>query len=556
MRRRSISFFVISLFLMGGLILRLYTLTDGAYTQAAEQQSSLTVAIANARGTIYDTNLKPLVNRGTECRASLTATPEALAAVSGSLTGEELAALTERLQGGKPVAVTLNGFPASADGLVFLDAPVRYTEPLLAPHVLGYLDGDGLHGVSGAELVFDEWLNACAGKAEATYTVDAVGRPLQGIPPVVSNTLDSARAGIALTLDSEIQKIAENAAKEHIAKGAVVVMEPDTGRILAMVSLPDYQPSTVAENLENEDAPLLNRALANYNCGSVFKIVTAAAAIEAGIPLDTAFTCTGKVDVGGVTFHCHNRLGHGTLDMTEAFAQSCNPYFIRLAQRMGGQTLYNMAVALGFDRPIILAEGWKTARAVLPSETELLSPAAVANLAFGQGALMASPVHIAQLVAAVVNDGEIIRPTLLKGIVDAQGNLTEEAIAPAQSAFSASTARTLREMMRVVVDEGTGRSARPFELGGGGKTGTAETGWEQDGKAVVQSWFGGFYPSEDPEYVVVVLAEDAENTGGQSSPVFKQICEELTMLEKQREAEREAEQEEQEAEGGESQPLP
>ena len=215
-----------------------------------------------------------------------------------------------------------------------------------------------------------------------------------------------------------------------------------------------------------------------------------------------------------------------------------------------------MAVALGFDRPIILAEGWKTARAVLPSETELLSPAAVANLAFGQGALMASPVHIAQLVAAVVNDGEIIRPTLLKGTVDAQGNLTEEAIAPAQSAFSASTARTLREMMRVVVDEGTGRSARPFELGGGGKTGTAETGWEQDGKAVVQSWFGGFYPSEDPEYVVVVLAEDAENTGGQSSPVFKQICEELTMLEKQREAEREAEQEEQEAEGGESQPLP
>ena len=540
MRRRAAVFFVIALFMLGALILRVYVLTDEPLAQVADQQASLTVTVANARGTIYDTNLKPLVNADTEYRACLSPTPQALSAVSGSLSKEELEELTVRLQSGKPVAVALDGPPSSAGGLVVVDAPVRYTEPLLAPHVLGYMDGDGLHGVSGAELVFDELLNACSGAAEATYTVDAVGRPLQGISPTLSNTLDSSKAGVVLTIDSEIQKIAENAAKEHITKGAVVVMEPSTGRILAMVSLPDYQPSTVAECLDQEDGPLLNRALCNYNCGSVFKIVTAAAAIEAGIPLDTSYTCYGAVDVGGVTFHCHNRLGHGTLNMTEAFAESCNPYFIRLAQQMGGQTLYNMAVALGFDRPVILAEGWKTARAVLPSETELLAPAAVANLAFGQGALMATPVHIAQLVAAVVNDGEIIRPTLLKGTVDVQGVVTEEAAAPAQTAFSASTARTLREMMLAVVEEGTGRSARPFELGGGGKTGTAETGWEQDGKEVVQSWFGGFYPAEDPQYVVVVLAEDAENTGGQSSPVYKQICEELTMLEKQREAEKQA----------------
>ena len=538
MRRRSFGFFVIALFFMGVLILRLYVLTDGQFAQVAEQQASLTVTVANVRGTIYDTNMKPLVNADTEYRASVTATPEALAAVSNRMTPEELAELTARLQSGKPVPIALEGLPSSTDGLVLLSAPVRYSEPLLAPHVLGYLDGDGLHGVSGAELYFDELLNNCSGKAEVTYTVDAVGRPLQGITPTLNDTLDQAKAGVVLTLDSEIQKIAENAAKKHMTKGAVVVMEPETGRIVAMVSLPDYQPSTVAQNLDGEDGALLNRALCNYNCGSVFKIVTAAAAIESGISLDTTYSCTGKVDVGGVTFHCHNRLGHGTLNMTQAFAQSCNPYFIRLAQKMGGQTLYTMAVELGFDRPVILAEGWKTARAVLPSETELMSPAAVANLSFGQGALMATPVHIAQLVAAVVNDGEIIRPTILKGTVDALGNLTEETVAPAQQAFSASTARTLREMMLTVVEEGTGRSARPFELGGGGKTGTAETGWEQDGKEVVQSWFGGFYPAENPRYVVVVLAEDTDNTGGKSSPVYKQICEEITMLEKQRETEK------------------
>ena len=535
MRRRSIGIFLLVLVLMGGLMLRLYDLSGQNLSQAADQQAGLTVTVANVRGTIYDANLRPLVNAETEYRVSLTASPETLAAVSSCLDAAALETLTERLQEGKPVAAVLDSLPSPADGLAVFETPVRYSEPLLAPHVLGYLDGDGLHGATGAELVFDERLNDCAGKAETTYTVDATGRPLQGIAPTLSNTLGRAKAGVALTIDADIQKIAENAARQYIRKGAVVVMEPSTGRIAAMVSLPDFQPSTVAENLNNTDAPLLNRALCNYNCGSVFKIVTAAAAIEAGIPLSTSFDCAGSLDVGGITFHCHNRLGHGGLTMTQAFAQSCNPYFIRLAQRMGGQTLYAMAVALGFDRPVILAEGWKTARAVLPSETELLSPAAVANLSFGQGALMATPVHIAQLVAAVVNDGNIVRPTLLKGMVDENGALTEEPVSPAQSAFSASTARTLRELMKTVVEEGTGRSARPFELGAGGKTGTAETGWEQDGKEVVQSWFGGVYPAENPGYVVVVLAGDAENTDGKSSPVFKKICEELTMLQKERE---------------------
>ena len=328
MRRRSFGFFVIALFFMGVLILRLYVLKDGQFAQVAEQQASLTVTVANVRGTIYDTNMKPLVNADTEYRASVTATPEALAAVSNRMTPEELAELTARLQSGKPVPIALEGLPSSTDGLVLLSAPVRYSEPLLAPHVLGYLDGDGLHGVSGAELYFDELLNNCSGKAEVTYTVDAVGRPLQGITPTLNDTLDQAKAGVVLTLDSEIQKIAENAAKKHMTKGAVVVMEPETGRIVAMVSLPDYQPSTVAQNLDGEDGALLNRALCNYNCGSVFKIVTAAAAIESGISLDTTYNCTGKVDVGGVTFHCHNRLGHGTLNMTQVSAQSCNQYLI------------------------------------------------------------------------------------------------------------------------------------------------------------------------------------------------------------------------------------
>ena len=112
-----------------------------------------------------------------------------------------------------------------------------------------------------------------------------------------------------LTLDQDIQRIAETAAKKSIQRGAVVVMEPATGRILAMVSLPSFQPDTVARYLDSEDAPLLNRALCNYNCGSVFKITSLATALEQGISPDTCYTCSGQLVIGENKFPCHNRLG-------------------------------------------------------------------------------------------------------------------------------------------------------------------------------------------------------------------------------------------------------
>ena len=283
--------------------------------------------------------------------------------------------------------------------------------------------------------------------------------------------------------------------------------------------------------LEDERSPLLNRALCNYNCGSVFKIVSAAAALEAGVPLNESYTCKGSINVGGIPFHCHNRLGHGVMSMVSGFAQSCNPYFVHLMQNVGGEALYTMATNLSFDRPLLLAENYKTARAVLPSELELQSPAAVANLSFGQGSLLATPMHIAQMVAAVVNDGEVIQPSVVKGFVDKEGNLEASTVSPAQWAFSEQTARTLRNLMIETVENGTGSGGKPRTGGAGCKTGTAETGWEnEDGSAVVQSWYAGFYPAEQPKYAIVVLAEDAEGTGSQSAPVFRQICDDLYTL--------------------------
>ena len=536
MKKRALVLFTLLLFILSGVVLQVYRLSDAYLSQAADQQGSVTVKVANSRGTIYDARLRPLTNAGEEYRLSVTPSPEAIAALSGMLDEEQLAAVSERLQSGKPAVVTLPEIPTNLEGSLLFKVPVRYGGRLLAPHLLGYMDGDGLHGLTGVELAFDEYLNSCGGQASVTYSVDAMGKPLQGIAPQVVNTLADAKAGVVLTIDQDIQKIAEEAAKRYMTKGAVVVMEPATGRIAAMVSLPDFQPGTVADSLDAADSPLLNRALCNYNLGSVFKITSAAAALEKGIPISTAFPCNGSVTIGNVTFHCHNRLGHGTLNMQDGFAQSCNPYFIQLMQQAGGSALLGMASNLGFDRSLILVDGLKTARATLPTAEELLSPAAVGNLAFGQGSLLGTPVHVAQMVAAVVNGGKIIRPTILKGYCDKEGRLSEETIEPEQTVFSKQTAQTLKDLMIYAVKEGTGASAQPTVSAGaaGGKTGTAETGWKSENKAVVQSWFGGFYPAENPKYVIAVIAEDSDNTKGKSSPVFKKICEDIYMLEQAR----------------------
>lgn len=531
MRKRGLIAFTALLLLFGSIVLRVYQLTSSELSQAAQQQSTLTVTVANTRGTIYDCRMRPLVNEGLEYRACIAPFPITTAMLSKTLEPSAWADLNERLKLGKPVVTTLQTLLPPTEGISQFQVAKRYSGTLLAPHLLGYMDAEGTHGLTGVELAFDEYLNSVGGSLSVTYSVDANGRPLQGVQPTFQNTLSNADAGVVLTLDADIQKLAEKAARSSISRGAIVIMEPSTGRILAMVSLPDFQPDTVAECLEAPYSPLLNRTMCNYNCGSIFKIVSCAAALEAGVSTDTTFTCTGSVKIGNVIFHCHNKLGHGTLDMKNAFAQSCNPYFIQLIQLVGAENMYAMATTMGYDRALLLADGMKTARAILPSLENLQLPAELANLSIGQGELMATPIHVAQMVSTVLNGGQLIRPTILKGYVDSAGVFTEAAISPPQTTFSEEIAATLREFLVYAVNHGTGTTARPSHGGAGGKTGTAETGWVQNGESVVQSWYAGYYPGERPRYAIAVLAEDKDTTGARSAPLFKKLCDELYLLE-------------------------
>ncbi len=520
MRKRSVILLTSLLFAFSGIIARLYRLTEQNFATAADVQSTVTVTLATARGTLYDRKLQRLTNADTEYVAGVIPQPTALAALADS----GVAVNTD----GKPTVLRADTSFPLVDGIRQFTVPKRYGENTVAAHLIGYVGEGGTHGVSGAELALDDRLCETAGHLKVTYRTDGAGRVLTGGEVTVDNTLARANAGAALTIDRELQHTVEVLAGEQLTRGAVVVLEVNSGHVLAAASFPNYRPSHLADYLDRDDSPLFNRTAAAYNCGSVFKTVTAMAALEHGVPLTQTFTCTGALQVGANRIKCHHVLGHGTVAFSVGYAQSCNPYFIQLAHLTGGGAVYRYASLMGFDSSLILAEGWQTSRATLPTETDLSQSTLLANVSIGQGDLLATPFHVAAMTACVAGGGVYRRPTLYLGTVDELGILTPATAEPASRVCSAQTAATLREMMCEVVTDGTGEDAAPAVYTAGGKTGTAQTGWKtEDGDTMVHSWFTGFYPAEDPQYVITVLAEDADTTGDSTAPVFKIVCDQL-----------------------------
>ncbi len=505
---------------------RVHTLQkEQTLKEAAVEQATVTVSMGKTRGTIYDCHLSPFVNNDSIYATAIAPTSAAEKRIRDAFDRETAALLLKRLSEKKPFSVNFSEPPAMCDGILIRTVPVRYSEKTFAPHILGYVNENG--GVCGIEAAFDELLSSYNGEITATYAVDAYGKPIAGTKPTIHSTIEKSTGGVVLTLDKSIQAIAEQAATK-MTRGAVVILEPKTGEIRGLSSVPSFQPREVDVAMQSEHSPLLNRAFSDYNCGSVFKIVTAAAALEAGVSPETTFSCEGGFAHDGNVFHCHYILGHGELNMKDAFAKSCNPYFIQLALNVGAEEIYDMAVSFGLDRAWTPAAGLSTSRAVLPSLKSLrASEAALCNLAFGQGELLATPVHVAMLAAAVANGGYICRPTLVAGTVDEKGSYIKAELSPPQEVFSQSTANVLADMMEYTMEEGTGAKGQSYYLPAAAKTGTAETGWFEGENEVIQHWFTGYFPANDPQYVITVLCENSEASGESAAPVFSEICDEL-----------------------------
>jgi penicillin-binding protein 2 len=240
--------------------------------------------------------------------------------------------------------------------------------------------------------------------------------------------------------------------------------------------LSDYNPNNLAADLQNEDSPFINRAFYAYSVGSAFKLLVAATALEQGVSVGYTFNCEGNIRVGDQLFNCHNTAGHGVMDMRTALQKSCNPYFINLILKIGAQSVAYKASAIGLGRATQFAENYRTQSGCLPGSAELRAPAAAANFGFGQGSLTATPVQMAALVSAIAGSGMAVQPRLIEGYTSDGLQVEHTPVYARTRVLSAYAADTVRGLMVDVVEEGSGKQAKPYSGGAGGKTASAQTG--------------------------------------------------------------------------------
>ncbi len=481
--------------------------------------------LGNKKGTIYDRNGLPLTNSKT--KEIICAKPSA-----------ENAVLISKLMGKKFAKSTvLKGYFTTFtseksnqinenDHIKNFNIFERYPDSI-ALHLIGYTDIDG-NGVSGIEKYYQNEIDKYKGNLSVAYSADALGRMLTGEKIDIRNNNYYSQGGIMLTIDKDIQIIVEKALKNgNIDKGAAIVLDVNNSAILACASTPIYERNDIEKYLYSPDAPFINRTFECFPVGSVFKPVTAAAALESGINL-TEYNCKGYIEKSGNKFNCNKLDGHGIIDFNNAVAISCNPYFIEISTQIGAKKLLNTAKKLGFGKSIDLGNGFVTARGSLPDIKELNSYASIGNLGFGQGKLTASPLQIANCFATIANGGIYNEPYIYKGSVDINGNLTPTIQNNGKRVLSKSTCETIKNAMAKTTTDGTGKTAFTSLFDSCTKTATAQSGqYDNNGVEIKYCWFVGFFPAEKPQYVICILKENGSSGGTDGAPVFKEISENI-----------------------------
>ncbi len=536
MRRKSIG--VLSVLCFASLAVVIFQMiriaSTPTYEKAALQQTQKEQTLFVGRGDFSDRNGIPFKQTQTlyyYLADPCLVTPQALKASGLPFTQKQLADAQHAFL--PPVCQTKLAFDIG-DAKGWQQAQVSSANPAdtTAQHLLGSLQ-QGV-GISGLEKTFNAFLKEGGDRLSLSYLANAKGGVQQGTTPKLLQT--SHQGGVVLTLNRQVQQLCEKALADYKNPSAAVVMDVRTGEILAMASYPNFDPQNPAASLTDKQSPFLNRCLQSYDAGSIFKIVTTAAALEQGITPKAMDICNGFYQSGQTKIACSNTHGHGNITLKEAFASSCNPYFCQLGQKVGGSALLALAKSLGLGRytqlvpttpfsPTPLADtGGK-----LPSLATLKEEAALALFAFGQGQLQVTPVQMASVVATVANQGVYHAPSLVLGVKDADGHLDGSAFPQAAGVqvLSKNTCQTLLDLLANAVSDGSGSFAASDLVTVGGKTGSAETGWQADGEMQVHGWFVGCLPAQNPKWSVVVFCENGKSGALAAAPIFKQIAEGL-----------------------------
>lgn len=502
------------------------------------------------RGDIYDRHLTPFTRNSGAC--ALYCMPQTL--LAGADTQAEACRklarfLSENLEGLNEnevfnqldlaceqnralVKLVASVSPAEQEKLLaskqasLLLAPVswRSRQDGFMAHLLGYVSTAGTgEGLAGVEKAYDHVLQGGGEKLELQLILDARGQVIPGIKPKISSD-ETIKDAVVLTIDKRVQELVEKTMNQRVAKGAVVVMDVRSKEILAMASRPTFNQYQVETYFsEDIDSTLTNRALAAYYPGSLFKIVVSIAALQADIVRpDQVFQCTGKYIYNDqLATACWKEGGHGKLTFAEAFAGSCNPTFIRVGLKLGRTRLLQQVSLLHLTDRRLIGLDQVNAKSCVEIDG---GDAALGNACLGQQGVMLTPLQISSLLATVADDGCWAPPAIVKYTLDSQG---KRHIIPGEAkvrVIDSLTNQKIQLMMEKVVTEGTGKAAALSEVRIAGKTATSQTGnVDKNGEEILNTWFAGYFPAENPRWAIVVLVEEGKSGAENCAPVFKDI---------------------------------
>ena len=419
------------------------------------------------------------------------------------------------------------------------DTKRYYPYSNFASTILGFTGAED-SGRAGLELEYNDKLTGVAGRI-----ITAKNARNDAMSSNFETTYDAKQGtSLVLTLDKTIQYYLEKGLSQAVVdnKAAAaygIVMEVETGAILAMATLPDYDlnsPTIITDEkvlkeldkIKDEEEYNLaynniiysmwrNKAVSDtYEPGSVFKVFVAAAGLEEGIVTpDSCFNCTGSVRVADNTIHCHNLGGHGTQTLPEGLMNSCNPFFVDIGQKLGSDRFYKYFEAFGFtDETNVDLPGEATpVKDVTYHSLENMGISQVSSSSFGQ-TFQVSAIQMITGVSAIANGGDLMKPYIVGAMLDEDGNTVFEAEpTKRRSVISKSTSKSVLSMMEKVVAEGTGKNAYVPGYRVAGKTGTSEK-LTVEGEYIAS--FVGCAPADDPKIAVLIVIDEpgGESTGG------------------------------------------
>ncbi len=528
MKIRAIFIFCMIFAVFTALYLRVYIIsTDEGYKEQAIGQQSESEVLSSERGNIYDRNGTPLI--ANEESLYIVINPAERIYVSEILAACEITAqqLYDKLKTEQVFSLKVENEEMISNNYLRYIQSSRSDLSYIASNILGYTDIDNV-GVSGIEKSFNDLLS----EGGESYVVNYQTNGFNHVGSDASLDLiavDGKNSGVTLTLDRQIQEIVEEMGSDVIERGAIVISKVSSGEIVASATFPAQNPADIESDMQNENLPLINRAFMSYNVGSVFKIVVAAAALETNTPINSEFICDGDMEIGGVVFRCHERDGHGELDLMGAIEVSCNPYFIELGNNVGYNEIYALANIMGFNTDTNFATGINSVTGYLPTPNPENSDILYSNIYFGQGELLATPVQLNSLMATVANDGIYNPPTLILETTENGATTEMEKVAP-KRVISAGTAALLTDALVGVVEEGSATKAYTSQFSVAGKTGSAQTGQYSGETEKVHAWFSGFYPANNPKYAITILIEEGIYGSEVAAPLFTQIASEIERL--------------------------